>query len=121
LRIGLQAASVINAPTWTLDYTLILITALADQGLHYSATVSTFFHLLLGLVYRDGREDYRLIFRRWRVPLAGVAERDAARDLHPRRMRRAERTSAVVARRGSTSCMHKIRRCLSRVRPRERP
>jgi hypothetical protein len=38
LLIGLQEASIITAPTATLDYAQILIRALADQGLRYSAT-----------------------------------------------------------------------------------
>jgi endonuclease/exonuclease/phosphatase family metal-dependent hydrolase len=48
LLIGLQEASIISAPTGTLDYTQILIGALAAQGLHYTAIVHPGFFLALG-------------------------------------------------------------------------
>jgi len=50
----LQEASVISAPAGTLDYTQILIKALADQGLHYTATVHPgFFFASGGFSVRD--------------------------------------------------------------------
>jgi len=48
LLIGLQEASVIGAPTGILDYTQTLVKALADQGLHYSATILQGFLFALG-------------------------------------------------------------------------
>lgn len=48
LLIGLQEASVIGAPTGTLDYAQVLVKALADQGLHYSATIHQGFIFALG-------------------------------------------------------------------------
>jgi endonuclease/exonuclease/phosphatase family metal-dependent hydrolase len=54
LLIGLQEASIITAPTGTLDYTQILIGALEAQGLHYNAIVHPgFFFALGGFSVRD--------------------------------------------------------------------
>ena len=54
LLIGLQEASIISAPGGTLDYTQILIGALAAQGLHYTAIVHPgFFFASGGFSIRD--------------------------------------------------------------------
>jgi endonuclease/exonuclease/phosphatase family metal-dependent hydrolase len=54
LLIGLQEASIISGPGGSLDYTQILVNALAGQGLHYTAIVHPgFFFALGGFSVRD--------------------------------------------------------------------